>query len=119
MDELELFTDAVDRWDVNATGKLPEYMKICFIALFNTTNDTAYNVMKEKGLYIIPHLKKALTYRSHPPSFFHFLNSATLGFSGQMYARQTWWKQGGGSTRATHPFLKSTWRTHYYRYRVP
>ncbi|XP_065002142.1 monoterpene synthase 7, chloroplastic-like [Musa acuminata AAA Group] len=43
MDELELFTDAVDRWDVNATGKLPEYMKICFIALFNTTNDTAYN----------------------------------------------------------------------------
>ncbi|CAL9755241.1 unnamed protein product, partial [Musa acuminata subsp. burmannicoides] len=59
MDELELFTDAVDRWDVNATGKLPEYMKICFLALFNTTNDTAYNVMKEKGLDIIPHLKKA------------------------------------------------------------
>uniref|UniRef100_A0A804IM73 Uncharacterized protein n=2 Tax=Musa acuminata subsp. malaccensis TaxID=214687 RepID=A0A804IM73_MUSAM len=59
MDELELFTDAVDRWDVNAMGKLPEYMKICFLALFNTTNDTAYNVMKEKGLDIIPHLKKA------------------------------------------------------------
>ncbi|CAL9152008.1 unnamed protein product [Musa hybrid cultivar] len=37
MDELELFTDAVDRWDVNATGKLPEYMKMCFLALFNTT----------------------------------------------------------------------------------
>ncbi|THU71986.1 hypothetical protein C4D60_Mb04t07340 [Musa balbisiana] len=91
MDELELFTDAVDRWDVNATGKLPEYMKICFLALFNTTNDTAYKVMKEKGLDIIPHLTKA----------FHFLNSATLGFSGQMYARHTWWKQGD-TTRATH-----------------
>ncbi|CAL9152007.1 unnamed protein product [Musa hybrid cultivar] len=59
IDELELFTDAVDRWDVNAMDKLPEYMKICFLALFNTTNDTAYNVMKEKGLDIIPHLKKA------------------------------------------------------------
>ncbi|URD96108.1 Myrcene synthase, chloroplastic [Musa troglodytarum] len=48
MDELELFTDAVDRWDVNAMDRFPEYMKICFLALFNTTNDTAYNVMKEK-----------------------------------------------------------------------
>ncbi|CAL9072876.1 unnamed protein product, partial [Musa acuminata var. zebrina] len=59
MDELELFTDAVDRWDVNAMDKLPEYMRICFLALFNTTNDIAYNVQKEKGLDIIPHLKKA------------------------------------------------------------
>ncbi|URD95736.1 Myrcene synthase, chloroplastic [Musa troglodytarum] len=58
MDELELFTDAVDRWDVNAMDRFPEYMKICFLALFNTTNDTAYNVMKEKGLDIIPHLKE-------------------------------------------------------------
>ncbi|URD95203.1 Myrcene synthase, chloroplastic [Musa troglodytarum] len=48
MDELELFTDAVDRWDVNAMDRFPEYMKICFLALFNTTNDIAYNVMKEK-----------------------------------------------------------------------
>ncbi|XP_065036565.1 monoterpene synthase 7, chloroplastic-like [Musa acuminata AAA Group] len=59
IDELELFTDAVDRWDVKTMDKLPEYMKICFLALFNTTNVTAYNVMKEKGLDIIPHLKKA------------------------------------------------------------
>ncbi|CAL9084311.1 unnamed protein product [Musa textilis] len=59
MDELELFTDAVDRWDVNAVDKLPEYMKICFLALFNTTNDIAYSVLKDKGLDIIPHLKKA------------------------------------------------------------
>nr|XP_018680015.1 PREDICTED: terpene synthase 10-like isoform X2 [Musa acuminata subsp. malaccensis] len=59
MDELELFTDAVDRWDVNAMDKLPEYMRICFLALFNTTNDIAYSVLKEKGLDIIPHLKKA------------------------------------------------------------
>ncbi|CAL9755242.1 unnamed protein product, partial [Musa acuminata subsp. burmannicoides] len=59
IDELELFTDAVDRWDVNTIDKLPEYMKICFLALFNSTNDTAYNVMKEKGLDIIPHPKKA------------------------------------------------------------
>ncbi|KAJ8485843.1 hypothetical protein OPV22_018328 [Ensete ventricosum] len=92
MDELELFTDAVARWDINAMDKLPEYMKICFLALFNMTNDTAYSVMKEKGLDIIPHLKKA---------WVDLLKTFT-------------WKRGG-TTKATHPVLESTWRPHWYR----
>ncbi|XP_077250029.1 alpha-terpineol synthase, chloroplastic-like [Tasmannia lanceolata] len=58
IEELELFTDVVDRWDVNSLEKLPEYMKICFMALFNTTNEMAYVVLKEQGLEITRHLKK-------------------------------------------------------------
>ncbi|CAL9152014.1 unnamed protein product [Musa hybrid cultivar] len=97
MDELELFTDAVDRWDVNATGKLPEYMKICFLALFNTTNDTAYNVMKEKGLDIIPHLKKAWAdvckahmvearwyHQGYTPNLEEYLENALVSVSGPL-----------------------------------
>ncbi|THU71988.1 hypothetical protein C4D60_Mb04t07360 [Musa balbisiana] len=101
MDELELFTDAVDRWDVNAMDKLPEYMKICFLALFNTTNVTAYNVMKEKGLDIIPHLKKACHpwiqwadlckaymvearwyYQGYTPNLEEYLENALVSISG-------------------------------------
>lgn len=59
LDELELFTNVVDRWDVKAIDKLPEYMKVLFLAIFNTTNDEAYKVMKEKGLDIIPYLRGA------------------------------------------------------------
>ncbi|CAL9050388.1 unnamed protein product [Musa banksii] len=97
MDELELFTDAVDRWDVNAMDKLAEYMKICFLALFNTTNDTAYNVMKEKGLDIIPHLKKAWAdlckaymvearwyHQGYTPNLEEYLENALVSISGPL-----------------------------------
>ncbi|CAL9774946.1 unnamed protein product [Musa acuminata subsp. burmannicoides] len=59
LDELELFTNVVDRWDVNEIDKLPGYMKLCFLVVFNMANDAGYRVMKEKGLDIIPYLKRA------------------------------------------------------------
>ncbi|KAJ8461498.1 hypothetical protein OPV22_034424 [Ensete ventricosum] len=59
LDELELFTNVVDRWDVNAIDKLPGYMKLCFLGVFNMANDARYRVMREKDLDIIPYLKSA------------------------------------------------------------
>ncbi|XP_058072943.1 alpha-terpineol synthase, chloroplastic-like [Magnolia sinica] len=58
LDELEIFTDAIERWDINAMVQLPQYMKMCFLALYNTVNEIAYNILKEQGLDIVPHLKK-------------------------------------------------------------
>nr|AWW87313.1 bornyl diphosphate synthase [Wurfbainia villosa] len=58
LDELQLFTDVVDRWDLTAMDKLPEYMKLCFFALFNMVHEEGYRVMKEKGLDIVPDLKR-------------------------------------------------------------
>lgn len=49
------------RWDINAIDQLPDYMKILFLALFNTINDDGYKVMKEKGLDIIPYLKRSVS----------------------------------------------------------
>ncbi|KDP35323.1 hypothetical protein JCGZ_09482 [Jatropha curcas] len=59
LDELELFTDAVERWDVKAIEELPEYMKICFLCLHNSINEIAYDALKEQGFHIISYLKKA------------------------------------------------------------
>ncbi|XP_042377334.1 terpene synthase 10-like [Zingiber officinale] len=58
LDELQLFTDAVDRWDLTAMGKLPEYMKLSFFALFNMVHEEGYRVMKETGLDVVPGLKR-------------------------------------------------------------
>ncbi|WMV12648.1 hypothetical protein MTR67_006033 [Solanum verrucosum] len=44
LDELEIFTHAVEI--KNAMDGLPDYMKICYLALFNTT----YEVLKEQGI---------------------------------------------------------------------
>ncbi|MED6183503.1 hypothetical protein PIB30_038432 [Stylosanthes scabra] len=59
LDELELFTDAVERWDVNAINNLPHYMILCFLALYNTVNDMAFNIFKDHAVKCLPYLKKA------------------------------------------------------------
>ncbi|CAA2956202.1 probable terpene synthase 12 [Olea europaea subsp. europaea] len=58
LEELELFTDAVERWDINALQHLPDYMKICFLALYNTVNSISYDILQEKNQVIIPDLAK-------------------------------------------------------------
>ncbi|KAG2689095.1 hypothetical protein I3760_09G124100 [Carya illinoinensis] len=58
LEELELFTEVVERWDVNAKEKLPYYMQLSFLNLYNTVNDLALDTLKEKGLNIIHYLKK-------------------------------------------------------------
>ncbi|XP_027363290.1 isoprene synthase, chloroplastic-like [Abrus precatorius] len=59
LDELQLFTEAVERWDVEAVNTLPDYMKLCFLALYNTVNDTAYSILKEKGHNNLSYLSKS------------------------------------------------------------
>lgn len=36
-----------DRWDFAATEQLPDYMKICFKAVYDSTNEIAYKVYKD------------------------------------------------------------------------
>ncbi|KAJ9178991.1 hypothetical protein P3X46_010826 [Hevea brasiliensis] len=59
LDELQHFTDAVERWDVNAIEPLPDYMKITFLALYNSINEMGFDALREQGFNIIPHLKKS------------------------------------------------------------
>ncbi|XP_037497833.1 terpene synthase 10-like [Jatropha curcas] len=98
LDELELFTDAVERWDVNAIEQLPDYMKICLLTLYNTINELAYDTFKEQGLHILPYLKKFVLINNVLKSFvmvlvFFMYNdnySITLMLSsGQIYVKLT------------------------------
>ena len=50
------------RWEIGEIEKLPEYMKICYVALYNTINDVGYKVLKEYGWFIIPHLRKTVPF---------------------------------------------------------
>ncbi|KAI4356162.1 hypothetical protein L6164_000205 [Bauhinia variegata] len=59
LDELELFTSAVERWDIKTLESLPQYMKICFLALYNTVNEMVYEALIEHGQDILPYLTKA------------------------------------------------------------
>ncbi|XP_043702739.1 terpene synthase 10-like [Telopea speciosissima] len=94
LEELELFTDAVERWDIKAIEQLPDYMKICFFAVFNTVNEMAYFHLKEHGIDTIPFLKKAWTdlcktylveakwyYNGHKTTLEEYLNNAVVSVS--------------------------------------
>ncbi|XP_060216026.1 (R)-linalool synthase TPS5, chloroplastic-like isoform X1 [Lycium barbarum] len=59
LDELEVFTDAIQRWDAKAMEQLPDYMKVCYFALFNNINEVAYDVLKDQGIDVLPSLTKS------------------------------------------------------------
>ncbi|XP_020528586.1 (-)-alpha-terpineol synthase [Amborella trichopoda] len=46
------------RRDLKAMESLPDYMKICYLAIYNTNDEISYNIMKEKGWDIKNYLKK-------------------------------------------------------------
>ncbi|XP_044473191.1 probable terpene synthase 12 [Mangifera indica] len=97
LDELEHFTDAVERWDINCVNELPDYMKLCFLALFNSVNEIGYDTLKEQGVNIIPSLTKAWrdickafleeakwSYNKYTPTFEEYLDNGWLSISGAL-----------------------------------
>jgi len=38
--------------------RIPDYIKLCFLALFNSVNEMAYDILKYQGVDILPYLKK-------------------------------------------------------------
>ncbi|XP_050900300.1 tricyclene synthase TPS4, chloroplastic isoform X2 [Lathyrus oleraceus] len=82
-------------WDINAVETLPEYMKIFFLALYNTVNELAKKTLQEKGHDILPYLVQAWSDMlkaflqearwcndKHMPKFDDYLNNAWVSVSG-------------------------------------
>ncbi|CAI0550430.1 unnamed protein product [Linum tenue] len=115
MSELELFTDAVERWDIDVVQSLPNYMKICFLALYNTINEMAYGFLRKHEHNIIPNLAKLWADMlkaflkeakwSHkeidPPTFSEYLENAWRSVSGTVILVHTYYLLDGDSTKKT------------------
>ncbi|KAG8370949.1 hypothetical protein BUALT_Bualt13G0036400 [Buddleja alternifolia] len=95
LEELQLFVDALQRWDIELIDQLPEYMQICYLAVYNFINEVAYDVLKEKGCIIIPYLRKSWIdytrsimqeakwyHNGHTPSMDEYLNNASISSAG-------------------------------------
>ncbi|KAJ4979349.1 hypothetical protein NE237_010129 [Protea cynaroides] len=80
LEELELFTDVVERWDIKATEQLPNYMKMCFVAIFNTVNEMVYFHLKEYGFDSLSFLKKVAKwyYKGHKTTLEEYLNNGVV-----------------------------------------
>ncbi|TYH74662.1 hypothetical protein ES332_D05G416600v1 [Gossypium tomentosum] len=97
LDELELFTDIVERWDINAIQRLPNFMKIYYLALYNFINEIAFDILKEQGIDVIPFLKKPWTdlckaylleakwyYSGYTPTLKEYLDNAWISVTGHV-----------------------------------
>ncbi|KAK9133627.1 hypothetical protein Scep_013155 [Stephania cephalantha] len=98
LEELEIFTDAVERWDHKLMNNLPYYMKVCFLALYNTTNEMAYEILREQGWDILPYLTKSWANfikamlqeakwckQGYTPSLKEYLDNGWLSSSGSVF----------------------------------
>ncbi|CAL9017341.1 unnamed protein product, partial [Prunus brigantina] len=59
-EELELFTEAVERWDVFAMEHLPEYMKVCYRALLDLYTEIEEKLINRGNLYRIHYAREAM-----------------------------------------------------------
>ncbi|KAL0447241.1 UNVERIFIED_CONTAM: Tricyclene synthase 0e23, chloroplastic [Sesamum latifolium] len=93
--ELTLFTQAINRWDDTATSMLPEYMRMSYKALVDTTNEIAHNIHKKHGHNPINALKA--TWASLCDAF---LVEARWFASGELPTAEEYLKNGKVSTGA-------------------
>ncbi|CDP19906.1 unnamed protein product [Coffea canephora] len=98
LEDLECFTNAVDRWMPEEVKNLPECMKTCFWTLYNTTDAIAIEIQKEKGWSSAsPHLQKAWAdfcksllleakwdNQGYTPSLDEYLDNASVSSSGPL-----------------------------------
>ncbi|KAM6549096.1 hypothetical protein CsatB_020772 [Cannabis sativa] len=59
LDELELFTNAVESWDIRAIrDEFPLYLKTCYLGMLNFGNEVIDDVLQNHGLNISSYIKE-------------------------------------------------------------
>ncbi|KAI4374086.1 hypothetical protein MLD38_012124 [Melastoma candidum] len=96
--ELECFTDGVNRWDPAIIEQLPKCLRVCFKAVYNVTHEIAHEIGRENhSNSVVTHLKKAWAdfcnamfveakwySASHVPSLDEYLENAWVSSSGPL-----------------------------------
>lgn len=59
-EELKIFTEAIQRWDVDCIDELPDYMKIFYRRLLNVCNEIEEEMVKQGTSYRVHYAKEAI-----------------------------------------------------------
>ncbi|KAL3730995.1 hypothetical protein ACJRO7_027941 [Eucalyptus globulus] len=60
LEELELFTKAIERWAVDAKDGLPEYMQVCYKTLLDLYDEIGYEVTRKGQSYCLFYAKDVM-----------------------------------------------------------
>ncbi|KAL0909538.1 hypothetical protein M5K25_020414 [Dendrobium thyrsiflorum] len=97
LEELELFTQIIDSWDIKGIIELPYYMKICFSALNDIINGVADHLSLDDRLEAMPYIKRVWAdlfksflveakwhKKGYIPTLKEYLSNASISASGQV-----------------------------------
>ncbi|KAL0323919.1 UNVERIFIED_CONTAM: Viridiflorene synthase [Sesamum calycinum] len=77
VDELEIFTDAVERWDIKETDRLPDYMKICYRVLLDLYDQYEQELRQQGRSFAVHYAKATVPYYLLAATSFIGINSVT------------------------------------------
>nr|QEV81849.1 terpene synthase 10 [Prunella vulgaris] len=94
LDELQLFTHTIRRWDIESMNQLPHYMQVCYLALYKFVSEMAYDILKDKHFNSIPFLQRSWLslvegffkeaqwyYSGYTPTLEEYLNNGKISIS--------------------------------------
>ncbi|KAK3433308.1 hypothetical protein EUGRSUZ_D00872 [Eucalyptus grandis] len=120
LEELECFTDAITRWDLEQIQQLPECIKVCFQALRDVSYEIAHEIGKDEDWHqVVPHLMKvwadfckALLNEAkwdkmgYTPSLEEYLSNAWTSSSGPLILSHAYYLMGQMKLEDAADFLK-------------
>nr|AIS39006.1 terpene synthase 1 [Salvia miltiorrhiza] len=126
LDELELFTDAIRRWDTESMNRLPYYMQLFYFVIYNLVSEMAYDILKEQGFISIPYLQKSWVnlveaylqeakwyYSGYIPSMEEYLNNSMISIGAPTVISQVFFTLG---TSKGKPVVESFFKyNHIFR----
>lgn len=54
---ISFLPNILNRWEMKAMEDLPEYMKVCYVALLNFANEMFCGVIKDHGFNTLAYIK--------------------------------------------------------------
>ncbi|KAH9321010.1 hypothetical protein KI387_015649 [Taxus chinensis] len=63
-EDIKLFNEEFNRWDLNKLDQIPEHIKICYMGLYNTINELGKKASKVQGRDMLQYFRKLIDYRS-------------------------------------------------------
>ncbi|KAK9025819.1 hypothetical protein V6N11_038674 [Hibiscus sabdariffa] len=120
LEELVLFTKAVERWDISEKDNLPEYMQICYQALIDVYREIEEKMTEEGRIYCHDYAKEAMKnqvrayfleaqwfYTLHVPTLEEYMELATVTSAYPMLATTSYVGMGDVATEEAFAWISS------------
>uniref|UniRef100_A0A5B7AAS5 Uncharacterized protein n=1 Tax=Davidia involucrata TaxID=16924 RepID=A0A5B7AAS5_DAVIN len=120
LEELKIYTDAVQRWDISAIDQLPDYMKTCYRALLNLYKELEKEMAKQgrscsilcskdafKEIVRSYYIEAKWFNEQYVPSFDEYMRNALITSTCSMFATSSFMGMGEIATIEAFDWLQT------------